>query len=219
MFNIAIDGPTASGKSTIAKAIAKKLGFTHIDTGGMYRAVAYQIMESGVSLDDELACTEVARGARIVLQTDGSIIINDQDVSRLIRNDTISLAASKISQYGALRAILVKKQQEIASKKGFVMDGRDITSVVLPDAELKIYQTADATVRAQRRYQEMLERGANVDFDQILNDLETRDYQDIHRTESPLIKVEDAVSLDTTYLSTDEAVTMIMNIIESRDLQ
>jgi len=218
MFNIAIDGPSASGKSTIAKEIAKKLGFVHIDTGAMYRALAYNCIKKNVDLDDEQTCVNLAKNTEIELLENGAVFLNGYNVTKSIRNDEVSLAASKISQYKEVRKILVKLQQAMASKKGFVMDGRDITSVVLTDAEVKIFQTADIKVRAQRRFQELIDKGLEVDYDEVYDDLVKRDSQDSNRKESPLIKVEDALEIDTTYLSIDESVALIMNFIKERGL-
>lgn len=218
MFNIAIDGPSASGKSTIAKEIAKKLGFVHIDTGAMYRALAYNCIKKNVDLEDEEACVNLAKNTKIELLENGAVFLDGYNVTKSIRNDEVSLAASKISQYKDVRHILVKLQQAMASKKGFVMDGRDITSVVLTDAEVKIFQTADVKVRAQRRFQELIDKGLEADYDEVYEDLVKRDNQDSNREESPLIKVDDAIEIDTTYLSIDESVALIMNFIKERGL-
>lgn len=218
MFNIAIDGPSASGKSTIAKEIAKKLGFVHIDTGAMYRALAYNCIKKNVDLEDEEACVNLAKNTEIELLENGAVFLDGYNVTKSIRNDEVSLAASKISQYKEVRHILVKLQQAMASKKGFVMDGRDITSVVLTDAEVKIFQTADVKVRAQRRFQELIDKGLEADYDEVYEDLVKRDNQDSNREESPLIKVDDAIEIDTTYLSIDESVALIMNFIKERGL-
>lgn len=218
MFNIAIDGPSASGKSTIAKEIAKKLGFVHIDTGAMYRALAYNCIKKNVDIEDEEACVNLAKNTEIELLENGAVFLDGYNVTKSIRNDEVSLAASKISQYKEVRHILVKLQQAMASKKGFVMDGRDITSVVLTDAEVKIFQTADVKVRAQRRFQELIDKGLEADYDEVYEDLVKRDNQDSNREESPLIKVDDAIEIDTTYLSIDESVALIMNFIKERGL-
>ncbi len=218
MFNIGIDGPSASGKSTIAKALAKKLNFTHIDTGAMYRAIAYDCIKNDIDLDDENACVTHANQCKIELIGDNQIFLNDKNVTFSIRTEAISKAASKISKYKGVRDKLVALQQEIASQKGFVMDGRDITSVVLPDAEIKIYQTADVSVRAKRRFYELVEKGHEIDYQDVYDDLVLRDENDMNRSESPLIKVKDAVEIDTTFLSIEESVDLIMSIIKDRGL-
>lgn len=219
MFNIAIDGPSASGKSSIAKGLAKRLNFIHIDTGAMYRSIAYACLKNGVSLDNEKVCLEIAQESKLHFDSEGHIYLNDVDVSDEIRHDKISQAASMVSQHSSVREILVKKQQDMAAAKGFIMDGRDITSVVLPDAELKIYQSADVEVRARRRYNEFIENGLDVDYDDILEDLKARDERDMTRASSPLIKVDDAFEIDTSYLSIEEVIDLILNQIESRNLQ
>lgn len=218
MFNIAIDGPSASGKSTIAKALAKMLNFTHIDTGAMYRAIAYDCIKKDIDLDNEEACSKLAQETEIELLGEGQVFLNGTNVTYAIRSEEISKAASQISKYKAVREKLVQLQQQIAAKKGYVMDGRDITSVVLPDAEIKIFQNADASVRAKRRFYEQAEKGLDVDYQEIFDDLVERDAQDINRSESPLIKVDDAIEIDTTYLTIDESVELIKSIIKDRGL-
>ena len=218
MFNIAIDGPSASGKSSIAKGLAKRLNLIHIDTGAMYRTIAFACLSEGVSLDSELIYTKISEHSDILFDQEGNIYLNDVDVSHKIRHDKISKAASIVSQHAGVREILVKKQQEMAKTKGFIMDGRDITSVVLPDAELKVYQTADVNIRAKRRYEQFLDQGLDVDYDEILEDLKARDYRDMNREHSPLVKVKDAFEIDTTYLNIDEVISLIINQLESRNL-
>ena len=218
MFNIAIDGPSASGKSTIAKALAKRLGFTHIDTGAMYRAAALICMNEGIDLSDESACVSRVSKLNISLKTDGDIYVDSKDVSFDIRNDDVSKGASLISKHAGVRDVLVDLQRKIASKKGFVLDGRDITSVVLPDAEVKIFQTADVRVRAMRRYEEMINNGIKVTLDEVYDDLVERDTRDTTREVSPLIKVDGALEINTTSFTIDEVVSLVMNYIESRGL-
>ncbi|CAH2762647.1 (d)CMP kinase [Erysipelothrix amsterdamensis] len=218
MFNIAIDGPSASGKSTIAKQLAKKLGFVHIDTGAMYRAVALICLNQNIDLNDEKACFNIVKDLVIELPEENMILVNGQDVSLLIRNDEVSRAASQVSKHRSVRDVLVSIQREIASKKGFVLDGRDITSVVLPDAEVKIFQTADAGVRARRRFNELVKNGIETTYEAVHSDLIERDERDMNRQESPLIKVEDAIEINTTSMSIEEVVSQIVNIIESRNL-
>ena len=218
MFNIAIDGPSASGKSTIAKQLAKKLGFVHIDTGAMYRAVALICLNQDIDLNDEKACFNIVKDLKIELPEENMILVNGQDVSLLIRNDKVSKVASQVSKHRSVRDVLVSIQRDIASKKGFVLDGRDITSVVLPDAEVKIFQTADASVRARRRYNELIKNGIKTTYEEVHSDLVERDERDMNRQESPLIKVEDAIEINTTSMSIEEVVSQIVNIIESRNL-
>ncbi|MBK2402371.1 (d)CMP kinase [Erysipelothrix sp. strain 2 (EsS2-6-Brazil)] len=218
MFNIAIDGPSASGKSTIAKQLAKKLGFVHIDTGAMYRAVALICLNQDIDLNDEKACFNIVKDLVIELPEENMILVNGEDVSLLIRNDRVSKAASQVSKHKSVRDVLVSIQRDIASKKGFVLDGRDITSVVLPDAEVKIFQTADAGVRARRRFNELVKNGIETTYEAVHADLLERDARDMNRQESPLIKVEDAIEINTTSMSIEDVVSQIINIIESRNL-
>ncbi|AZK44257.1 (d)CMP kinase [Erysipelothrix piscisicarius] len=218
MFNIAIDGPSASGKSTIAEQLAKKLGFVHIDTGAMYRAVALICLNQDIDLNDEKACFNIVKDLVIELPEENMILVNGEDVSLLIRNDRVSKAASQVSKHKSVRDVLVSIQRDIASKKGFVLDGRDITSVVLPDAEVKIFQTADAGVRARRRFNELVKNGIETTYEAVHADLLERDARDMNRQESPLIKVEDAIEINTTSMSIEDVVSQIINIIESRNL-
>ncbi|WP_342621322.1 (d)CMP kinase [Erysipelothrix sp. P66] len=218
MFNIAIDGPSASGKSTIAKQLAKKLGFVHIDTGAMYRAVALICLNQDIDLNDEESCFNIVKDLVIELPEENMILVNGEDVSLLIRNDRVSKAASQVSKHKSVRDVLVSIQRDIASKKGFVLDGRDITSVVLPDAEVKIFQTADAGVRARRRFNELVKNGIETTYEAVHADLLERDARDMNRQESPLIKVEDAIEINTTSMSIEDVVSQIINIIESRNL-
>ena len=218
MFNIAIDGPSASGKSTIAKLIAKQLGFTHIDTGAMYRAIAYDCIKKKVDVLNEEAVVAVAKNADIELLSNGEVFLNGMNVTRAIRSENVSVGASNISKFRGVRERLVELQRKIASTKGFVMDGRDITSVVLPDAEIKVFQTADVAVRAKRRYDELVKQYPETDYQEVLDDLIKRDQQDTTRKESPLIKVDDAIEIDTSYLTIEESVDMIMSVIRDRGL-
>lgn len=218
MFNIAIDGPSASGKSTIAKLIAKQLGFTHIDTGAMYRAIAYDCIKKKVDVLNEEAVVAVAKNADIELLSNGEVFLNGMNVTRAIRSENVSVGASNISKFREVRERLVELQRKIASTKGFVMDGRDITSVVLTDAEIKVFQTADVAVRAKRRYDELVKQYPETDYQEVLDDLIKRDQQDTTRKESPLIKVDDAIEIDTSYLTIEESVDMIMSVIRDRGL-
>lgn len=219
MFNIAIDGPSASGKSSIAKGLAKRLNMIHIDTGAMYRAIAFSCLTNGVSLTNEKLCAEIALESDLSFDQKGRILLNNKDVSKEIRLEKISKAASIISQHKTVRQILVQKQQDMALSKGFVMDGRDITSVVLPNAEVKIFQTADVNIRAERRYYELTDNNVDVDYDEVLTDLKERDYRDMNRESSPLIKVDDAFEIDTSHLTINEVINLIINHIESRNLK
>lgn len=212
-INIAIDGPSAAGKSTIAKLLAKKLGYTHLDTGAMYRCVAYATKQNMISFEDEEAILQLMHQMEIRFDEKGNVLLNNQDVSREIRNNEISMLTSKISIHPLVRQKLVEYQQEMAKEKGFILDGRDIGTVVLPDAELKIYMVASVEARAERRYQEYLEKNIDVSYDVIYKDIEERDYQDIHRKTSPLTKAIDAVEIDTSTLEIKEVVDKVCSLL------
>ena len=220
MFKIAIDGPSGAGKSTISKVIAKKLGFIYIDTGAMYRAAALGCVRQGVDVKSEpKKATEVVKKLDIDLEMgdDGTIVyLNGEDVSGKIRTPEISLAASAVSAIGDVRVVLVEKQREMGSRKSVIMDGRDIGTHVLPDADVKIFLTASSSARAKRRYDELLAKGEKVTFSEVLEDMELRDKNDSTRAVSPLKPADDAVMVDTTEYSFDESVDYIHNIICER---
>ncbi len=216
-YNIAIDGPAGAGKSTIAKKLAEKLGFVYIDTGAMYRAMAYYYMNKGIDIDDKEAVIAEFDNINIELKyIDGvqHIYLNKEDVSSLIRTAEVGENASKVSAIAEVRKKLVALQQEIARSINVVMDGRDIASVVLPDADLKIYLTASVEVRAQRRYKERIEKGEDADLAAIEEEIRQRDYRDMHRDASPLVCVPEAVVVDTSYMSIDEVLEHIISLTE-----
>lgn len=215
-LTIAIDGPSAAGKSTIAKMLAQKLGYTYIDTGAMYRCVAYYCLQQGIDLDDQERVESSLEQIEIELKANNQVFLNKQDVTKDIRTDQISLAASKISSYNKVRSFLVASQQKMAQAGGVIMDGRDVGTVVLPRADLKIYQIASVETRAKRRYLENIARGMTTSLEMITNDLKQRDYQDQHRKISPLVKADDAVEIDTSDLSLEEVVAVIMKLIDER---
>ena len=216
-YNIAIDGPAGAGKSTIAKKLAERLGFVYIDTGAMYRAMAYYYMEKGIDIDDKEAVIAEFDNISIELKyIDGiqHIYLNGEDVSDLIRTGEVGENASKVSAIAEVRKKLVALQQEIAKSINVVMDGRDIASVVLPDADLKIFLTASVEVRAQRRYKEMLEKGQDVDLATIEEEIRQRDYRDTHRDASPLICVPEAVVVDTSDMTIEEVLEHIISLTD-----
>lgn len=214
-INIAIDGPSAAGKSTIAKKVCELLNYVHLDTGAMYRCVGLKAKLNNISYEDEEALCEMLKNTEIVLTPDGKIFMDGEDVSDAIRADDVSLAASDVSKHKNVRSDLVKRQQEMAKDKGFIMDGRDIGTVVLKDAELKIYLTASAESRALRRYKQNIELGLPVtDVETIAEEIRQRDYQDMHRENSPLTKAEDAIELDTSDLTIEESVEAVMSYVE-----
>jgi CMP/dCMP kinase len=215
-INIAIDGPSASGKSTIAKRLAAELGYIHIDTGAMYRCVAYLAIKLGIDFSDEKSLGEMAEHMDIVLTTDGRVFLNQTDVTDAIRQEEISVGASKVSIYSNVRSAMVKRQQQMAKSKGFIVDGRDIGTVVLPEAEVKIFQTASAASRAMRRYKENQSKGIHSDFELLKSEIEQRDHQDTHRKESPLRKAEDAIEIDTSDMTVEQVVSTIKSLIAER---
>lgn len=217
MFNIAIDGPAGAGKSTIAKIVAKKLGFIYVDTGAMYRTMALSCYRKGIKSDEESKVVENCNGVNITLGYEDDtqkVYLDGEDVSQLIRQEEIGNMTSAIAVYPPVRKILVEMQQELASKNNVVMDGRDIGTAVLPKADLKIYLTASSRTRAERRYKELVEKGQNCDIDEIENDIKERDYRDMHREVSPLAQAEDAVLLESSDMSIDEVVTAIIKLVK-----
>ena len=218
-YNIAIDGPAGAGKSTIAKRIAAKNGMIYVDTGAMYRAMALFMLREGVDLDDEEAIALKSRDADITIEyQDGSqcVFLNGENVNSMIRTGEVSAAASKTSVVPELRKKLVSLQQELARKKSVVMDGRDIGTKVLPDANLKIFLTASVEVRAKRRFDELREKGEEADIRVVEEEIRERDERDMTREESPLVKADDAVLLDTSGLGIDEVVERITGLINHR---
>lgn len=215
-INIAIDGPSAAGKSTVAKELAKRLGYTHLDTGSMYRAVAYITKEANIKIDDEEKIVNLINMSNIEISNDNHITVNGKDITEIIRSNEISMAASDVSKLKRVREALVAMQRKIASQKGYILDGRDIGTVVLKDAEVKIYLIASAETRAQRRVLQNKEKGIPYDYEQILEDIKKRDYQDIHRKESPLKKAEDAIEIDSSDMTQEEVILEILDIINKR---
>ncbi len=213
-INIAVDGPSAAGKSTISKIVCNTLNYVHLDTGAMYRCTAYKALNQGISLDDEEAVCKMLENTEIVLTPEGKVFLDQEDVSLAIREDAVSMAASNVSKLPKVREDLVKRQQEMAKDKGFVMDGRDIGTVVLKDAELKIYLTASVEARALRRYKQNQEQGVTLqDIHVIEKEIAERDYQDMHREHSPLKQAEDAVVIDSSDMTIDEVVAEILRLV------
>ena len=218
MINVAIDGPAGAGKSTIAKAAAKELGFIYVDTGALYRAVAYNAVKNGV-IDDEQGIISMLDDTKVELKyVNGvqSVYLNGEDVSGFIRTPEISMGASKVSAIPQVRAFLLNLQREIAKTNNVIMDGRDIATVVLPDAEVKIFLFASPECRAERRYKELVEKGENVSFDDVLKDVNQRDYQDSHREIAPLKPSEESIMADTSELTLQESIDLIVNTIKEK---
>lgn len=214
-FNIAVDGTSGVGKSSVCDIIAEKLGLTHLDTGAMYRCVALYLKNEGTDLTDLVAVEQAVKNVHIRFENE-RVFLNEKDVSTIIRTNEISMMASKTSALAPVRTRLVGLQQEVTANKGYIVDGRDICSVVLPDAEVKIFMSASPEARAERRYKEYLSKGVEADYQTILNDINQRDYQDSHRAISPLVKAEDAIEVDTSSLSIDEVVQTILDIIKEK---
>lgn len=218
-MNIAIDGPAGAGKSTIAKLAAKGLGFLYVDTGAMYRAIGLYLLENEVDYNEESQLLEALDKINIEIKyVDGvqRVILNDRDVSEAIRREEVGQAASTTSALKPVRAKLLDLQRDIAAKNDVIMDGRDIGTNILPNAELKIYLTASVEVRAQRRYKELVEKGETPDFEEVKKGIEQRDYQDMNRDIAPLRQAEDAVLVDTSDMTIDEVVTRITELAEER---
>lgn len=217
-MQIAIDGPAGAGKSTIAKALSKKLGFMYVDTGAMYRTIALACIETGTDTDDEEAVSKVCADADIDIRYEDGIqhmFLDGRDVSSEIRREQVGNGASAVSRFGAVRERLVAMQKELGSRYDVVMDGRDIGTKVLPEAELKIYLTASARCRAMRRYLELKERGEDPVLEDIRRDIETRDHNDMTRAVSPLIQAEDSILVDTSEMTIDEVISHITGLFEN----
>ncbi|MDY5103476.1 MAG: (d)CMP kinase [Agathobacter sp.] len=219
MINIAIDGPAGAGKSTIAKRLAKELGYIYVDTGAMYRAMAYYFLKNHISAEDENRIAAACEHVDITIRyQDGEqqVILNGENVNGVIRNEEVGNMASSTSVYPVVRKKLVELQQQLAVKENVIMDGRDIGTVVLPNADVKIYLTASSKVRAKRRYDELTSKGEVCDLEQIEQDIIDRDYRDMNRETSPLKQADDAVLLDSSDLDIDGVVEKMKEIIKSR---
>lgn len=213
-FIIAIDGFSSCGKSTVAKALAKKLKFVFIDSGAMYRAVTLYFLREGIDLEDDKAVAEALENIHIdfIPNVDKTEIhLNDEDISDEIRQMYISDMVSEVSTIKAVRQAMVKQQQKLGRKRNIVMDGRDIGTTVFPDADMKIFMTADPQVRANRRYLELTSKGEQVTIDEIVKNLAHRDHIDSTREESPLRKAEDAIVLDNSYMSQEDQLTFVID--------
>lgn len=213
MYRIAVDGPGGAGKSTIAKLIAKEKKIDYIDTGAMYRAIAYKMHTKGVSADDIEAIEEVLADTDIDF-SDENIYLDGENVNSLIRTPEMSMKASEFSSLPQVREKLVQIQRNMASHKSVIMDGRDIGSNVLKDAEYKFFLTADPMERAKRRYDELVSKGEKADLDEVYRDIVRRDENDINRKINPLVQAEDAVLVDTTHMSINEVVNHICSMID-----
>ena len=215
VLNIAMDGPVGAGKSSIADAVAKRLGILHLDTGAMYRAIGLTALEKGVPVQDEQAVTALCQALSMTVghAADGQhTLVDGRDVTGFIRTPEVSMAASTVAKYAAMVAL----QRRLAQETPMLVDGRDIGTRVLMNAPVKIFLTASAEERARRRYQEMRNKGMDANFDDVLRDLRARDEQDTHRAVDPLRAAEDAVTVDSTHLTFDEVVEAILRIVADK---
>lgn len=216
-INVALDGPSGAGKSTIAKAAAAKLGFVYVDTGALYRSIAYHALSNGADVNDAAQVTAQLEGLDIkLIHRDGvqAVLVNGEDVSDKIRTPEVSMAASAISKLPEVRAFLLDLQRTIAKENDIIMDGRDIGTVVLPDAQVKIFLTASAEERASRRFKELSEKGDPSTYEEVLADINQRDYNDTHRDIAPLKQADGAILLDSTGMTIDEVVSAIVKAAE-----
>lgn len=214
-MNIAIDGPAGAGKSTIAKRLAKKLGFIYVDTGAMYRAMAYYFLQHNIDAKDENAIAAACPDVDVTITYENGeqqVLLNGENVNGVIRNEEVGNMASSTSVYPVVRKKLVELQRQLAKSADVIMDGRDIGTCVLPDSQVKIYLTASSATRAKRRYDELTEKGVSCDLAEIEKDIIDRDYRDMHRETSPLRQAEDAVLVDSSEMNIDEVVDAIYQV-------
>lgn len=217
-INVAIDGPAGAGKSTIAKLVAKEMGFIYVDTGAMYRAIALYLLRKNISIDDNEAIEKYCGEAKVSIKYEDGVqvvLLNGENVNGLIRTQEVGNMASASSTNGKVRALLLDLQRNLAKENDVVMDGRDIGTNILPDAQCKIYLTASSRVRAERRYLELTEKGIECDLDTIEKEIIERDERDMNREIAPLKQASDAVYLDTSDMNIDEVKTKIMGIVKS----
>ncbi|MBQ3128536.1 MAG: (d)CMP kinase [Clostridia bacterium] len=218
-INIAIDGPAGAGKSSIAKLVSKELGYIYVDTGALYRTVGLYSIRKGIDTKDADAVTATLKDIKVELGfVDGAqhVFLNGEDVSEAIRTPEASMGASNVSAIPAVRTFLFDLQRDIAKNNNCIMDGRDIGTVVLPDAQIKLFLTASAEARAERRYKELIEKGEKVEFQDVLDDINKRDYQDSHREIAPLKQAEDAILVDNSGCNLEEGTKLVLSIIRER---
>lgn len=217
MISIALDGPAGAGKSTIAKAVAKKLSFIYVDTGALYRAIGFYAIKNKISSENEIISS--LKKIKVDLKFENNlqkVFLCDEDISEEIRTPEVSMMASKISAIPAVREFLFDLQQDLAKKSNVIMDGRDIGTVILPEANVKIFLTASSEKRAERRYKELIEKGLQVDYDDILKDIIKRDYDDSNRKIAPLKAAADAIFVDTSAYNLEESINLILTIINNK---
>ena len=219
MISVAIDGPAGAGKSTLSRKTAEKLGFIYVDTGALYRAVGYKFSQLGFNTELNCDIEEILKTTTVdirFVKGEQRVFLDGEDVSDGIRTPNASMMASAVSAKPAVRAFLLEMQRKLARENNVVMDGRDIGTVVLPDATVKIYLTATAKARAERRYKELTQKGTAVTFEEVYDDMVKRDYNDMHREIAPLKQAEDAVLADTTECDLDGSLELILKIIKER---
>ncbi|MDM8202081.1 MULTISPECIES: (d)CMP kinase [Allofournierella] len=219
MISVAIDGPSGAGKSTLAKRLAKELGYLYVDTGAMYRAIGLFALRQGVDPKDEAAVTALLPQIQIELRyVDGAqrVLLCGEDVSEAIRAENVGMATSAVSAHPPVRAFLLELQRGMARTHDILMDGRDIGTVILPGATVKIFLTASAEARADRRFKELQDKGVDTDYETVLEDIRRRDYQDSHRATAPLRQAEDAVLVDTSEMDLEESFQALKSLILSR---
>ncbi|WP_190323381.1 (d)CMP kinase [Rummeliibacillus sp. TYF-LIM-RU47] len=218
-IQIAIDGPAGAGKSTIAKIVAEKLGYTYIDTGAMYRALTLKALNEHINLEDAKSITDLLTNTKIQLKPSSNgqlVFLDEKDVSEEIRSNEVTKNVSKVASHATMREIMVDHQREMAKQGGVVMDGRDIATAVLPEAELKVFMSATVEERARRRYEDNKHRGIESSLEQLKSEIANRDKLDSEREASPLIQAPDAIFLDTTELSISEAAQTILELANER---
>lgn len=219
MIAIAIDGPSGAGKSTLAKRLARELGYIYVDTGAMYRTIGLYALRNGADLSSERQVSALLPHIHMQLKfLDGEqhMYLNGEDVSLLIRTEAVSMAASAVSAHPPVRAFLLDTQRDMAKNDNVLMDGRDIGTVVLPDAPIKIFLTASAETRARRRYEELIEKGQEVSYEAVLDDINRRDYNDSHRDAAPLKQAEDAVRIDTSGMELEDSFQLLLRTIREK---
>ena len=218
MVAVAIDGPAGAGKSTLARRLAKHKGFIYVDTGALYRAIGLKLLRNNISCKDEAEVEKMLSSTELDIRfADGEqgVMLANENVNGFIRTPEVSMMASECSALGVVRDFLLDMQRNLAKRNSVVMDGRDIGTVVLPNAKVKIFLTASALARAKRRYNELLEKGTNIDLDSVLKDIEQRDYNDSHREIAPLMQAEDATLVDTTELDLEQSFDLLLKTVNA----
>jgi len=221
MYIIAIDGPSAAGKSCLSKEISDRLNIVYIDTGAMYRAVALYFLQNNINMEDEEQVKNALDNITIKfrrLDNKLRVFLNDKDISDEIRTEQIGMIASKVSAVPAVRYDMVDRQRKLAEDSSVILDGRDIGSVVFPNADLKVYLTASEEERAKRRLIDLEQKGIDTTFEEVLQDIKKRDYNDINKPISPLVKTEDAVLIDTTDMTREEVINKVVSLLKERDV-